>query len=174
LNRRQENQRSFDRPFNVRFDRRIVPIMTTHTMTTGESRPRVTAAPPAAPALAARHFQWRLGFETDPSDVHADLQAEVADFVVVDARTPKAYAAGHVPGAINLPHREIGEQTLGAIPVEQTIVVYCDGPACNAATRGAAALAALGYRVKEMIGGLEYWLREGFPVEVASPESHVA
>jgi rhodanese-related sulfurtransferase len=144
-------------------------------LTSTEIRPRVTAAPPAAPALAARHFQWRLEFETDPSDVYADLEAGVADFVVVDARTPAAYAAGHVPGAISLPYREIADETVGLLPGDRTIVVYCDGPACNAATRAAAALATFGYRVKEMIGGLEYWQREGYPVTTPEPsESHVA
>jgi rhodanese-related sulfurtransferase len=45
------------------------------------------------------------------------------------------------------------------------VVTYCWGPGCNAATKGAARLAALGFRVKEMIGGIEYWRREGHPVE---------
>ncbi|HEX6311530.1 MAG TPA: rhodanese-like domain-containing protein [Acidimicrobiia bacterium] len=146
-------------------------------MTSTRPRPRVTAAPPAGPALAARHFQWRLEFETDPSDVHADLEAGVADFVVVDTRMPAAYAAGHVPGARNLPYPEIDDDAATALDPSTTIVVYCDGPGCNAATRGAAALAARGYRVKEMIGGLEYWRREGYAIETSeseTAESHVA
>ena len=159
-----------DQPFKLRFDRRIVLVMTTT-----ETRPRVTAAPPAAPTLAARHFQWRLEFETDPSDVHADLEAGVADFVLVDTRSREAFATGHIPGAINLPYREIDDTIVELLPLHQSVVTYCGGPACNAATRGAAALAALGYRVKEMLGGLEYWVREGYPVEsYASPESPAA
>jgi rhodanese-related sulfurtransferase len=134
-------------------------------MTSTEIRPRVTAAPPATPSLAARHFQWRLEFETDPSDVYADLEAGVADFVLVDTRSRDAFAAGHIPGAVNRPYREIDDATLEVLPQHRSVVTYCDGPACNAATRGAAALAALGYRVKEMLGGLEYWVREGYPVE---------
>jgi rhodanese-related sulfurtransferase len=46
-------------------------------------------------------------------------------------------------------------------------VVYCWGPACNAATKAAARLSALGFQVKEMIGGLEYWRHEGYAVEGA-------
>ena len=45
------------------------------------------------------------------------------------------------------------------------LVTYCTGPACNAATKGAAALASLGFRVKEMLGGIEAWEREGYPIE---------
>jgi rhodanese-related sulfurtransferase len=40
--------------------------------------------------------------------------------------------------------------------------VYCWGPACNGATKAALEFAKLGYDVKEMIGGFEYWVREGF------------
>jgi rhodanese-related sulfurtransferase len=46
------------------------------------------------------------------------------------------------------------------------VVTYCWGPGCNGATRAALALARLGYEVREMLGGIEYWIREGFPVEV--------
>lgn len=42
--------------------------------------------------------------------------------------------------------------------------VYCDGIGCNASTKGAYRLAALGYRVKELLGGLDFWLRDGHPV----------
>lgn len=140
-------------------------------MTITEHRPRVTQVPAADPALAARHFQWRLGFETDPADVHADLSAGVADFVLVDARTREEFAAGHIPGAVNLSYREIDEATLGMLPPDQLVVTYCWGPHCNAATKAAAALAALGYRVKEMLGGLEYWRSDGCPVEVSEPHA---
>ena len=47
------------------------------------------------------------------------------------------------------------------------MVTYCWGPGCNGATRAALALSLLGYRVREMIGGFEYWAREGLPVETA-------
>lgn len=48
------------------------------------------------------------------------------------------------------------------------MVTYCWGPGCDGATKAALALARLGYRVKEMIGGIEYWIREGFAVETAA------
>jgi rhodanese-related sulfurtransferase len=47
------------------------------------------------------------------------------------------------------------------------VVTYCWGPGCNGATRAALEFARLGYRVKEMIGGFEYWVREGLPVRTA-------
>ena len=45
------------------------------------------------------------------------------------------------------------------------MVTYCWGPGCNGATRAALTLAGLGFRVREMLGGFEYWAREGLPVE---------
>src|SRR5215208_2203286 len=103
--------------------------------------------------------------ETDPSDVHLDLERGNDGITVIDARGADAFAQCHVPGAISLPHRTISESTTAGLSRYRTLVVYCWGPGCNAATKAAAKLAALGFRVKEMIGGLEYWRREGHAVE---------
>lgn len=121
--------------------------------------------PAAPPEEARRHFTSKLGVETDPSDVHADLERGVNRILLVDARSAQHFAECHVPGAINLPHRSISEETTAALSRDVCVVVYCWGPACNAATKAAARLSTLGYKVKEMIGGLEYWRREGYAVE---------
>jgi rhodanese-related sulfurtransferase len=74
----------------------------------------------------------------------------------------------HLPGAISLPWDEIDEARVRELP-DGLVVTYCWGPSCNAATKGAYRLAALGRQVKEMIGGLEYWIREGHPTEGRRP-----
>jgi rhodanese-related sulfurtransferase len=126
----------------------------------------VLETPAAAPAEAHRHFAAKLAVETDPWDVHEDLRRGGGRFTVVDARGPEPFADCHVPGAVNLPHRTISAETAAAaLPADGVLVVYCWGPACNAAAKAAVRLTALGYRVKEMIGGLEYWRHEGHPVE---------
>ena len=51
------------------------------------------------------------------------------------------------------------------IPIDVPVVVYCWGPGCNGATKAALAFAEPGYAVREMLGGFEYWAREGLPVE---------
>lgn len=119
----------------------------------------------ATPDEARRHFTARLGVETDPSDVQADLERGVTRIVVIDARSPQHFAECHVPGAINLPHRSITAETTATLSRDVCVVVYCWGPACNAATKAGARLSALGFQVKEMIGGLEYWRHEGYAVE---------
>jgi 3-mercaptopyruvate sulfurtransferase SseA len=88
----------------------------------------VTAVPAAAPAEAARHFATRLALETDVADVAGALAAGEADFVVVDVRSREAYAAGHLPGALSLPHGEIDEDTAAALP-DGLVVAYCWGQA---------------------------------------------
>ena len=122
---------------------------------------------PAAPsAIALMHFSNRLTFETDCSDVYGSQEAGEVDFVLVDTRGPSAYQRGHVPGAINIPGRLMTAQTLAAYPASTLFVVYCAGPHCNGANKAAVKLAALGYPVKEMIGGVTEWLDEGFALSV--------
>lgn len=113
-------------------------------------------------ASAIRHFEGRLAFETDVSDVAAGLDAVDPGFVLVDTRNDAAWAQGRVPGAVHLPGRSIAEEASALVPAGTPVVVYCWGPACNGATRAALEFARLGYPVKEMIGGFEYWVREGF------------
>jgi rhodanese-related sulfurtransferase len=121
----------------------------------------------AAPSDAAVHFAARLAFETDVSDVHAALEAGSPGFVLVDSRSTEAWEQGHVPGAVHLPGREIPARAALELDPSVPVVTYCWGPACNGATRAALALARLGYRVREMLGGFEYWAREGLPVATA-------
>jgi rhodanese-related sulfurtransferase len=127
----------------------------------------VLSVPPADPSRAAAHFTTRLSFEADVSDVHADLEAGVAGLVVVDSRSHEAWRQGHLPGAVHLPTAEIAARAEALLPPGAVVVTYCWGPGCNGATRAALEFARLGFQVKEMIGGYEYWVREGFPVRTA-------
>ena len=123
--------------------------------------------PAAHPASALEHFAGRLAVETDAADVASALAAGERDFVLLDSRGSDAYARGHLPGAVSLPHAEIDEAAVEALP-EGLVVTYCWGPGCNGATKAARRLAELGRPVKEMLGGYEYWVREGHPVEGGS------
>jgi rhodanese-related sulfurtransferase len=123
---------------------------------------QVTDIPAAEPAAALAHFQALLAFETDCWDVHQAFGAGHEGFVVLDVRDAESFAAGHVPGAVHLPHRRINERNLAAFAPDVLFVVYCAGPHCNGADRAAVALARLGRRVKKMIGGVTGWKDEGF------------
>ncbi|MFC8669403.1 rhodanese-like domain-containing protein [Streptomyces sp. NPDC057199] len=121
---------------------------------------------PASPAEAAAYFGASLAFHADVSDVAAALATDGdPGFVVLDSRSTESWDQGHVPGAIHLPTALIPDQAEQLLDRAVPVVTYCWGPGCNGATRAALALAELGFQVKEMLGGFEYWAREGFEFE---------
>lgn len=129
----------------------------------------VTEIAPANAAEALAHFSSAFRFETDCWDVHAALSSGSADFVLLDVRSPEAFAQGHVDGALNLPHRKIIASYMdGRWPQAILFVVYCAGPHCNGAHRAAVRLASLNRPVKLMVGGIMGWLDEGFSLVTAS------
>ena len=113
---------------------------------------------------ALAYFSAKLEHETDASDVYAAQKAGDA-FVLVDVRGDEAWAQGRIRGAVHMPYRQIAERARTELDPSVPVVVYCWSPGCNAGTRGAIEFAKLGYQVREMIGGYEYWVREGQPAE---------
>ena len=112
---------------------------------------------------AIEYFAAKLRHETDPSDVAA-ASAAGDPFTLVDTRGHSSWLQGRVEGAIHIPRAEITTRASSEIPAGTLVVVYAWGPACNGATRSAIEFLKLGYSVREMIGGFEYWAREGLPV----------
>ncbi|MEF2964800.1 rhodanese-like domain-containing protein [Paenibacillus sp. M1] len=125
----------------------------------------VLETPAAAPEHIQRHYRNKLAMETDVADVRSDLEHGVKDFLLVDVRSEKAYEECHITGAVSLPAARINAESTAEFSKDRLIVVYCWGPACNGGTKGAARLAELGFQVKEMLGGIEYWRKEGGSVE---------
>lgn len=114
--------------------------------------------------LLVSHFSGKLAFEADAVDVHADQEAGVR-FVLIDSRGEAAWAQGRIVGAVHMPTAEIATRAPSEVQLDMPVVTYCWGPGCNGSTRAALEFAKLGYQVREMIGGFEYWAREGYPVE---------
>jgi rhodanese-related sulfurtransferase len=113
---------------------------------------------------ASAYFSAKLTHETDPSDVYAAQRAG-DEFVLVDVRSDEAWAQGRITGAVHMPYRDIPARAPQELDRSTPVVVYCWSPGCNAGAKGALAFAELGYAVREMIGGYEYWVREGQPTE---------
>jgi len=113
---------------------------------------------------AASYFAAKLALETDASDVYADQKAGVP-FVLVDVRSDEAWAQGRIVGAVHMPRAQIEDRAPAELDPAVPVVVYCWSPGCNAGAKAALRFAQLGYRVREMIGGYEYWVREGQPTE---------
>ncbi|MFI5936709.1 rhodanese-like domain-containing protein [Actinoplanes sp. NPDC051494] len=114
---------------------------------------------------AVEIFAERLATQTDVADVQASAPGS---FVLVDSRSREAWDQGHIPGAVHLPTAEIATRAAEVVDPGVPVVTYCWGPGCNGATKAALAFAELGYSVREMIGGVEYWEREGFELAKGS------
>ena len=122
----------------------------------------VSAVPAAPSEQALQHFRSAFEYETDCADVHGSIVDGHRDFVLFDVRNAQTYEQGHVPGALNMPYGKLVDVKLREYAPSTLFVVYCAGPHCNGAHRGAERLAGLGRPVKLMIGGVTGWLDEGY------------
>jgi rhodanese-related sulfurtransferase/biotin operon repressor len=85
---------------------------------------------------------------------------------VLDVRPPEEFAAGHVPGAINIPLDQL-EQRLGELPSDREVVAYCRGPYCLLAYEAVKRLRAHGFAARRLVDGFPEWRVAGFPIESA-------
>lgn len=114
------------------------------------------------------HYEAKLAYEMDPSDLFDALE-KGEDVIALDARQSFGFMKEHIPGAINLPHREMTEESTRDLDRTKTYVCYCDGIGCNASTKGALNMTKLGFKVKELIGGIEWWKFDGYATEGTHP-----
>jgi rhodanese-related sulfurtransferase len=113
-----------------------------------------------------KYYEDKLRYEMDPSDLFDALNMG-KNVVPLDARKPFAYEVERIPGAINIPHRNMDEESTKHLDKDTIYVTYCDGIGCNASTKGALNLTKLGFQVRELIGGLEWWKSDGYATEGA-------
>jgi rhodanese-related sulfurtransferase len=127
----------------------------------------VPVAHVAIPAEPTARIHWIGNFANlrHPADLYADIVAGTPSLVIVDARYHETFELEHLPGAVNLPWREIDERTTAHLSRDAEYVVYCWNASCHASTKTANRLAALGFRVTELYGGLQSWRHQGFPTE---------
>lgn len=84
--------------------------------------------------------------------------------MVLDVRPREEYAAGHLPGAINIPIEEL-EEHLNDLDQSLEIVAYCRSPHCVLAFDAVAKLRRKGVNARRLQGGFPEWKSEGLPVE---------
>jgi rhodanese-related sulfurtransferase len=111
-----------------------------------------------------KHYSDKLAYEIDSWDLKVAIESG-EPVIVIDARSPQAYETEHIPGAVSLPHRSMDAATTSGFDKAILVVTYCDGIGCNASTKGALNMARLGFKVRELIGGLDWWKRDGHPTE---------
>ena len=111
------------------------------------------------------YYEQKLAYEMDPADLFAALDQGSTEYVVVDTRQAYAYDEERIPGAIHFRHLDMNEETTAELDRSKTYVCYCAGIGCNGSTKGSLNLTRLGFKVKELIGGLEWWKKDGFATE---------
>ena len=117
-----------------------------------------------------KHYENKLKFEMDSWDLYESIN-NGEEVIVIDARASEAFLIQHIPGAINLPHRTMSVETTNDLDKSVLYITYCDGIGCNASTKGALKMAKLGFKVKELLGGLDWWLRDGYATDGREPST---
>lgn len=118
------------------------------------------------PTLSAvEYFKAKLAYEMTPYALNALItEKKLTDLVILDVRTPEAFAESHLPTAMNIPLADLTGK-LATLPKDKTIVTYCSSITCALAPKAALVLAEKGFKVMELFGGLQTWLEKGYPVE---------
>lgn len=119
------------------------------------------------------YYQKKLAYERDSADLFSALK-EDKSIILVDSRTTSAFDKEHIPSAINLPHREMCTNSTSFLDKSKTYICYCDGIGCNASTKAALKLLTLGFKVKELTGGIDWWKRDGYATEGENAQAGTA
>ena len=75
---------------------------------------------------------------------------------VLDVRPAEEYAAGHLPGAINITLAEL-EQQLERLPADKEVIAYCRGPYCVLSFEAVARLRERGFQARRLEQGYPEW-----------------
>lgn len=119
-----------------------------------------------------KYYKNKLAYEMDSWDLFEALDND-ENIIVIDTRSTEAYEICHIPKSLNIPHRTMDIKTTNSLDKTALYVCYCDGIGCNASTKGALKMAELGFMVKELIGGLDWWNRDGYSTEGTEGEERL-
>jgi ArsR family transcriptional regulator len=116
--------------------------------------------------IVSTYFRARDELEPVPAkELLARLRG--GDVVLLDVRPEDEYGLGHLPGALNIPLRQL-EQRLSELPRRREIVAYCRGPYCVLSFEAVAELRGRGFQVRRFEAGFPEWKAAGLPIEVAA------
>ena len=113
--------------------------------------------------LVATFLSVKDSLEPVPAD---ELLARAREglVTVLDVRPPEEYAAGHLPGAVNIPLADL-EDNLRDLPEGREVVAYCRGAFCVLAFEAVARLRDRGIKARRLQNGFPEWKQAGWPVE---------
>lgn len=117
-------------------------------------------------ALLASYLGDRGELEAISREALAE-RLDHGDVVVLDVRPPEEFTAGHLPGALNVPSRELAGR-MAELPHGVDVVAYCSGPFCLTSDDAVRTLQAAGRSALRLVDGFPEWVAAGLPVERAS------
>jgi rhodanese-related sulfurtransferase/DNA-binding transcriptional ArsR family regulator len=118
---------------------------------------------PAVPAARDAYLGQDGGEEIAP----ADLRARADEVVVLDVRPVEEFLAGHIPGAVSIPARELAGR-IAELPEDTEIVVYCRGEYCVLAYDAVRLLTGRGLRAIRLTDGMLEWRLADLPVQTGA------
>lgn len=110
------------------------------------------------------YYEQKLKYEIDSWDL-AESVKNGENVIALDTRSAESFEKEHIPGAINIPHRTMSQESTLHLDKNALYITYCNGIGCNGSTKGALRMLQLGFRVKELLGGLDWWKRDGHQTE---------
>jgi rhodanese-related sulfurtransferase/DNA-binding transcriptional ArsR family regulator len=116
-----------------------------------------------------RLVQSYFGDRTDMDAIGFDelkARLKAGSVILIDVRPAEEYAAGHIAGALSIPHDEL-ESRVRDLPRDQEVVAYCRGPYCVFADQAVAVLKGKRRKARRLGGGFPEWRNAGLAVEVA-------
>jgi rhodanese-related sulfurtransferase/DNA-binding transcriptional ArsR family regulator len=115
--------------------------------------------------ILAAYFTDRTRLEAVSRD---ELLARLGEggVVLLDVRPEDEYAAGHLPGALNLPLDRL-DAAIATLPRDREVVAYCRGPYCVLSVEAVRALQAHGFKARRLQDGFLEWRAAGLAVEAA-------
>lgn len=115
-------------------------------------------------AKTVAYFAAKLHCEMAPWTLKGMMdETAMVGICMLDVRAAELYAACRLPGAMNIPLRDLAGK-MAALPKDKTIVVYCGDMTCGMAAKACLELAQKGFKAMELRGGIMTWLEKGFPV----------
>ena len=110
------------------------------------------------------YYEQKLRYEVDSWDLNEAINRG-EKVIALDTRSKESFEKEHIPGAINIPHRTMTSESTAHLDKEVLYIAYCNGIGCNASTKGALNMVKLGFCVKELTGGLDWWKRDGYQTQ---------
>jgi rhodanese-related sulfurtransferase len=118
---------------------------------------------------AVKYFEQELNYTINAFGAKNVVDGKVKNVTIIDVRSAKSFAEGHIPGAINIPYDKFNsfegtEKEYPGLRKDGFNYVYCYELHCNLGPKACMKFASLGYPVKEIKGRYNAWVEHKYPV----------